>query len=160
MSCSGRHTLRVTGVSNLDFRAGFSSVPVAEFNHTRERPVKGAGHVSFRVSHLTWSRTHADDDIMMSSFLPPRSSNSHSSEMHRLEASWAAQPGGTSIGLRTPLAHHPSSSALWPRWAGPVEPARVTHPLPELLYQGNGQRRGGLPLPEAVQCLLHQHRSV
>ncbi|XP_075903122.1 hemicentin-1 [Nelusetta ayraudi] len=41
VSCSGRHTLRVTGVSNLDFRAGFSSVPVAEFNHTRERPVKG-----------------------------------------------------------------------------------------------------------------------
>lgn len=55
MSCSGRHTLRVTGVSNLDFRAGFSSVPVFEFNHTRERPIKGAGHVSvsFLSSYLT-----------------------------------------------------------------------------------------------------------
>lgn len=42
VSCSGRHTLRVTGVSNLDFRAGFSSIPVTEFNHTRERPIKGA----------------------------------------------------------------------------------------------------------------------
>ncbi|XP_019718321.1 hemicentin-1 isoform X1 [Hippocampus comes] len=41
VSCSGRHTLRVTGVSNLDFRAGFSSAPVKEFNHTRERPIKG-----------------------------------------------------------------------------------------------------------------------
>ncbi|XP_029295180.1 LOW QUALITY PROTEIN: hemicentin-1 [Cottoperca gobio] len=41
VSCSGRHTLRVTGVSNLDFRAGFSSVSVSEFNHTRERPIKG-----------------------------------------------------------------------------------------------------------------------
>ncbi|XP_077377558.1 hemicentin-1 [Festucalex cinctus] len=41
VSCGGRHTLRVTGVSNLDFRAGFSSVPVLEFNHTRERPIKG-----------------------------------------------------------------------------------------------------------------------
>ncbi|KAF3851040.1 hypothetical protein F7725_012812 [Dissostichus mawsoni] len=41
VSCSGRHTLRVTGVSNLDFRAGFSSVPVSEFNQTRERPIKG-----------------------------------------------------------------------------------------------------------------------
>lgn len=42
VSCSGRHTLRVTGVSSLDFRAGFSTVPVLEFNHTRERPIKGA----------------------------------------------------------------------------------------------------------------------
>ncbi|XP_029960009.1 hemicentin-1 [Salarias fasciatus] len=41
VSCSGRHTLRVTGVSSLDFRAGFSHVPVSEFNQTRERPVKG-----------------------------------------------------------------------------------------------------------------------
>lgn len=59
MSCSGRHTLRVTGVSNLDFRAGFSSVPVTEFNHTRERPIKGAGHVSFSVSSPKGSRTRA-----------------------------------------------------------------------------------------------------
>ncbi|XP_061672486.1 hemicentin-1 [Syngnathoides biaculeatus] len=41
VSCGGRHTLRVTGVSNLDFRAGFSSAPVQEFNQTRERPIKG-----------------------------------------------------------------------------------------------------------------------
>ena len=53
-SCSGRHTLRVTGVSNLDFRAGFSSVPVSEFNHTRERPIKGAGHGSFNLLSRIW----------------------------------------------------------------------------------------------------------
>ncbi|XP_055367591.1 hemicentin-1 [Betta splendens] len=41
VSCSGRHTLRVTGVSNLAFRAGFTSVPVSEFNQTKERPIKG-----------------------------------------------------------------------------------------------------------------------
>ncbi|KAM9743449.1 hemicentin-1 [Menidia menidia] len=41
VSCSGRHTLRVTGVSNLDFRAGFSTHQVSEFNHTRERPITG-----------------------------------------------------------------------------------------------------------------------
>uniref|UniRef100_A0A671UMA6 Ig-like domain-containing protein n=1 Tax=Sparus aurata TaxID=8175 RepID=A0A671UMA6_SPAAU len=52
--CSGRHTLRVTGVSNLDFRAGFSSVPVSEFNHTRERPIKGAkpAHVLLKCTSL------------------------------------------------------------------------------------------------------------
>lgn len=53
-SCSGRHTLRVTGVSNLDFRAGFSSVPVSEFNHTRERPIKGAKPGSFNLLSLIW----------------------------------------------------------------------------------------------------------
>lgn len=52
VSCSGRHTLRVTGVSSLDFRAGFSSVPVYEFNHTRERPIKGARHVFIFASIL------------------------------------------------------------------------------------------------------------
>ncbi|XP_041856289.1 hemicentin-1 [Melanotaenia boesemani] len=53
VSCSGRHTLRVTGVSNLDFRAGFSTVPVSEFNHTRERPIKGLpAHVMLKCSGL------------------------------------------------------------------------------------------------------------
>ncbi|XP_058491292.1 hemicentin-1 [Solea solea] len=52
-SCSGRHTLRVTGVSSLDFRAGFSSIPVSEFNHTRERPVKGLpAHVLLKCTGL------------------------------------------------------------------------------------------------------------
>nr|XP_057926871.1 hemicentin-1 [Doryrhamphus excisus] len=51
--CDGRHTLRVTGVSNLDFRAGFSSVPVNEFNHTRERPIKGLpAHVLLKCTGL------------------------------------------------------------------------------------------------------------
>ncbi|KAM7416278.1 hypothetical protein PAMA_018377 [Pampus argenteus] len=53
VSCSGRHTLRVTGVSNLDFRAGFSSVPVSEFNHTRQRPIKGLpAHVLLKCTGL------------------------------------------------------------------------------------------------------------
>ncbi|XP_034025662.1 LOW QUALITY PROTEIN: hemicentin-1 [Thalassophryne amazonica] len=53
VSCSGRHTLRVTGVSSLDFRAGFSSVPVLEFNHTRERPIKGIpAHVLLKCTGL------------------------------------------------------------------------------------------------------------
>ncbi|XP_061624718.1 hemicentin-1 isoform X2 [Phyllopteryx taeniolatus] len=53
VSCGGRHTLRVTGVSNLDFRAGFSSVPVKEFNQTRERPIKGLpAHVLLKCTGL------------------------------------------------------------------------------------------------------------
>ncbi|KAM9858177.1 hemicentin-1 [Aulostomus maculatus] len=53
VNCSGRHTLRVTGVSNLDFRAGFSSVPVSEFNHTRERPIKGLpAHILLKCTGL------------------------------------------------------------------------------------------------------------
>ncbi|KAF7658577.1 hypothetical protein LDENG_00010770 [Lucifuga dentata] len=53
VSCSGRHTLRVTGVSSLDFRVGFSSVPVSEFSHTRERPIKGIpAHVLLKCTGL------------------------------------------------------------------------------------------------------------
>ncbi|XP_037392153.1 hemicentin-2 isoform X1 [Pygocentrus nattereri] len=53
VACSGRHTLRVTGVSNLDFRAGFSSIPVTEFIRTRERPIKGVpAHVLLKCSGL------------------------------------------------------------------------------------------------------------
>ncbi|KAK5613127.1 Hemicentin-1 [Crenichthys baileyi] len=53
VSCSGRHTLRVTGVSSLDFRAGFSTLPVSEFNHTRERPIKGLPtHVMLKCTGL------------------------------------------------------------------------------------------------------------
>ncbi|XP_032434339.1 hemicentin-1 [Xiphophorus hellerii] len=53
VSCSGRHTLRVTGVSSLDFRAGFSTLPVSEFNHTRERPIKGLpAHVMLKCTGL------------------------------------------------------------------------------------------------------------
>ncbi|XP_026768070.3 hemicentin-1 isoform X3 [Pangasianodon hypophthalmus] len=50
---SGRHTLRVTGVSNLDFRAGFSTSAVTEFSRTRERPIKGAPvHALLKCSGL------------------------------------------------------------------------------------------------------------
>uniref|UniRef100_A0A3B3DLS4 Uncharacterized protein n=1 Tax=Oryzias melastigma TaxID=30732 RepID=A0A3B3DLS4_ORYME len=52
VSCSGRHTLRVTGVSNLDFRAGFSTTPVSEFNQTRERPIKLPAHVMLKCTGL------------------------------------------------------------------------------------------------------------
>uniref|UniRef100_A0A8C7CLW0 Ig-like domain-containing protein n=1 Tax=Oncorhynchus kisutch TaxID=8019 RepID=A0A8C7CLW0_ONCKI len=53
VGCGGRHTLRVTGVSNLDFRAGFSSIPVSEFNYTRERPIKGVpAHVLLKCTGL------------------------------------------------------------------------------------------------------------
>ncbi|CAL8251670.1 unnamed protein product [Boreogadus saida] len=52
-SCSDRHTLRVTGVSNLDFRAGFSSAYVSEFNQTRERPIKGVpAHILLKCTGL------------------------------------------------------------------------------------------------------------
>lgn len=70
MSCSGRHTLRVTGVSNLDFRAGFSSVPVSEFNHTRERPIKGTWHAYFRVLIFPWLRIYVDYHLVLFHCLP------------------------------------------------------------------------------------------
>ncbi|XP_062854783.1 hemicentin-1 [Trichomycterus rosablanca] len=53
VACSGRHTLRVTGVSNLDFRAGFSLSPVTDLSMARERPMKGVpAHVFLKCSGL------------------------------------------------------------------------------------------------------------
>ncbi|XP_030391159.1 hemicentin-2 isoform X3 [Gopherus evgoodei] len=38
---SGRHSVRITGVSAIDFRASFSPQPTFDLNHPRERPVHG-----------------------------------------------------------------------------------------------------------------------
>ncbi|XP_035116320.2 hemicentin-2 isoform X8 [Callithrix jacchus] len=38
---SGRHSVRITGVSNIDFRAGFSTQPSLDLNHTLEWPLQG-----------------------------------------------------------------------------------------------------------------------
>ncbi|XP_067398294.1 hemicentin-2 [Emydura macquarii macquarii] len=38
---SGRHSVRITGVSTIDFRASFSPQPTFDLNHPRERPVHG-----------------------------------------------------------------------------------------------------------------------
>ncbi|KAG8436526.1 hypothetical protein GDO86_007581 [Hymenochirus boettgeri] len=40
-SSIGRHSVRITGVSTIDFRAGFSSVPTLDFSETSSRPVQG-----------------------------------------------------------------------------------------------------------------------
>ncbi|KAG2469776.1 HMCN2 protein, partial [Polypterus senegalus] len=53
--CTGRHSLRITGVSALDFRAGFSSHPVEDFSQTRERPIQGVPtHVLLKCTGLTF----------------------------------------------------------------------------------------------------------
>nr|XP_021547233.1 hemicentin-2 [Neomonachus schauinslandi] len=38
---SGRHSVRITGVSNIDFRAGFSTQPSLDLSHTIEWPLQG-----------------------------------------------------------------------------------------------------------------------
>ncbi|KAF5928137.1 hypothetical protein HPG69_011100 [Diceros bicornis minor] len=43
---SGRHSVRITGISNIDFRAGFSTRPSLDLNHTIEWPLQGAPVVS------------------------------------------------------------------------------------------------------------------
>ncbi|XP_013931103.1 PREDICTED: hemicentin-1-like, partial [Thamnophis sirtalis] len=40
-SSSGRHSIRITGLSNIDFRAGFSRKPTLDFKMTSTRPVQG-----------------------------------------------------------------------------------------------------------------------
>ncbi|XP_065735248.1 hemicentin-2 [Phocoena phocoena] len=38
---SGRHSVRITGISNVDFRAGFSTQPSLDLSHTIEWPLQG-----------------------------------------------------------------------------------------------------------------------
>ncbi|CAK6433530.1 unnamed protein product [Pipistrellus nathusii] len=38
---SGRHSVRVTGISDINFRAGFSTQPSLDLNHTIEWPLQG-----------------------------------------------------------------------------------------------------------------------
>ncbi|XP_004706727.1 hemicentin-1 [Echinops telfairi] len=40
-SSSGRHSVRITGLSTIDFRAGFSRKPTLDFKKTVSRPVQG-----------------------------------------------------------------------------------------------------------------------
>nr|XP_048286978.1 hemicentin-1 isoform X1 [Myodes glareolus] len=40
-SSSGRHSVRITGLSTIDFRAGFSQKPTLDFKKTISRPVQG-----------------------------------------------------------------------------------------------------------------------
>ncbi|XP_072199268.1 hemicentin-1 isoform X3 [Excalfactoria chinensis] len=40
-SSSGRHSVRITGLSTIEFRAGFSKKPTLDFKKTSSRPVKG-----------------------------------------------------------------------------------------------------------------------
>nr|XP_033816119.1 hemicentin-1 isoform X1 [Geotrypetes seraphini] len=41
ISSSGRHSVRMTGLSTIDFRAGFSRAPTLDFKTTSSRPVQG-----------------------------------------------------------------------------------------------------------------------
>lgn len=41
ISSSGRHSVRITGLSTIDFRAGFSRKPTLDFRKTVSRPVQG-----------------------------------------------------------------------------------------------------------------------
>ncbi|XP_059001185.1 hemicentin-1 isoform X2 [Mustela lutreola] len=41
ISSSGRHSVRITGLSTIDFRAGFSRKPTLDFKKTVSRPVQG-----------------------------------------------------------------------------------------------------------------------
>ncbi|XP_064420214.1 hemicentin-2 [Latimeria chalumnae] len=49
----GRHTLRITGISAIDFRAGFSINPTADFSQTKQRPIQGvATHILINCTGL------------------------------------------------------------------------------------------------------------
>ncbi|XP_055516059.1 hemicentin-1-like [Leucoraja erinacea] len=50
---AGRHSVRITGVSNIDFQVGFSTKPTSDFSKTMERPIQGiTTHILLNCSGL------------------------------------------------------------------------------------------------------------
>ncbi|XP_078083679.1 hemicentin-1-like [Mustelus asterias] len=50
---TGSHSARITGVSSIDFRAGFSTKPTSDFRKTSQRPIQGiTTHVLLNCSGL------------------------------------------------------------------------------------------------------------
>jgi len=144
-----------------------SRLPGRLFQYTRfrvqphQREADKRCRICFRSllhSHLTENTMRPKTSRHDPSF-SLRTSDPCFAEMYGPEASWSAQPRGAHVGLKPLPPHHPRADALRSRPTRTVESPGVPHPLAELLHQGHGQRRGGLPLPEAVQCLLHQESS-
>ncbi|XP_023810079.1 hemicentin-1 isoform X2 [Oryzias latipes] len=53
-SSEGRHSVRISGLSNIDFRAGFSRKPTLDFKMTSSRPVQGIPtHVLMNTTGLS-----------------------------------------------------------------------------------------------------------
>lgn len=48
-SSNGRHSVRISGLSTIDFRAGFSRKPTMDFKKTSSRPVQGQWGQSFQI---------------------------------------------------------------------------------------------------------------
>ncbi|CAM9592142.1 unnamed protein product [Lampetra fluviatilis] len=57
---NGRHSLRMTGLSTIDFRAGFSKKPTMDFKSTSNRPVQGIP--TFVLLNTTGLEPHARVD--------------------------------------------------------------------------------------------------
>uniref|UniRef100_A0A3P9M5Z2 Hemicentin 1 n=1 Tax=Oryzias latipes TaxID=8090 RepID=A0A3P9M5Z2_ORYLA len=52
-SSEGRHSVRISGLSNIDFRAGFSQKPTLDFKMTSSRPVQIPTHVLMNTTGLS-----------------------------------------------------------------------------------------------------------
>lgn len=48
-SSEGRHSVRISGLSTIDFRAGFSRKPTMDFKQTSSRPVQGQWGQPYRI---------------------------------------------------------------------------------------------------------------
>ena len=49
VSSEGRHSVRISGLSTIDFRAGFSKKPTLDFKKTLSRPVQGQWGHPFQI---------------------------------------------------------------------------------------------------------------
>lgn len=171
----GRHSVRISGLSTIDFRAGFSRKPTLDLKKTSSRPVQGQWGQPYQIvkkkkktpqllSVLAFTSNvhlHLLAFVQLSTqhmlSIIPRHSHPHPSEHYRAFtscSSWQA---------RAPVSHRQSDQNFanpllpWAPAIRPLEHHRV-HPTQwGLLPEGDRIWPGWFPVPESFQRFLLQH---
>lgn len=154
-SSEGRHSIRISGLSTIDFRAGFSRIPTMDFKTTSSRPVQGVQSVPVWIKPS--SLLFTPGWINKYSFPFSRCSHSHPSEHH-----WTVAACSTRS-VRTPRDHRGGhqnvADPVLPRASAvqPLEHHRV-HPAQRgFLSAGYRIWPGWLCIPESLQCFFLQY---
>lgn len=161
-SSEGRHSVRISGLSTIDFRAGFSRKLTLDFKKTSSRPVQGQWgpnvNLMSPLTHGTLTQMSSDFvAVYCISYQHCRYSHLHPAEHH-----WTL-PSSSCWQVRAPISHGWSNKnvadPLLPRTAAlrPLEHHAVYSTQRGLLPASDRIRPGWLPVPESLQRFLLQH---
>lgn len=174
-SSEGRHSVRISGLSTIDFRAGFSRKPTLDFKKTSSRPVQGQWGQPFQIvkekdttavvcvpfhllsSLISCGYEAAKNTVYCIWYQLSRYSHPHPAQYHWTFSScsgWQA---------RAPINHRRSDQNLanpllpWTSAVRTLEHYRVYSAQRGLLPAGDRIRPWRFPLPKSLQCLFLQY---